>query len=265
MIGDPDTVAVVGDLHGNSGWSRRAVQYARDLDADVIVQVGDFGIWPGWQTPGTGAWMFLDGLQRKLEDLDLTLLFLDGNHECHLFLTQLVEKYGNHKAIPLPNFDRISYLPRGLHWQWFDRTFMSLGGAVSVDKHLREFAISWWPEEILSDSDVLWASREPVDVVLAHDCPLGVSIPGIHPPLSSDAPLEFPLQALMDAEQHRQQVRDVWIATHPQLWIHGHYHVCYESGVRHPDSGEWTRFVGLDRDHSDLDSNLMILQRSDFT
>ncbi len=47
---DPSRVLLAGDWHGNLGWGLAVVDHAADAHAEVIVHVGDFGIWPGSAT-----------------------------------------------------------------------------------------------------------------------------------------------------------------------------------------------------------------------
>lgn len=259
----PDIVAIAADWHGSVKWARHAVEYAYGKGADGIVQLGDFGLWPGWDMPGSDAWMFLNGVQDKLAECGMWLDWLDGNHEDHPAINGLVRQHGHHNPIPIPGFDRIRYLPRGYQWSWWGKTFMAIGGAVSVDKTMRTEGRSWWPEEELTDEDIAHASRSQVDVILAHDCPLGVDIPGVGRSLRTGNGNGWPYHALLDAERHRTKMRDIWLATRPKLWLHGHYHVRYEYGMRHTVTGANTRFVGLADDDQIMKDNVLILTERD--
>ena len=138
---------------------------------------------------------------------------------------------------------------------------MAVGGAVSVDKAFRKSGLSWWAEEELSQADVSHICRPGnVDVILAHDCPLGVNIPGIGPDLEHrpPGPLPFPYPALLDADRHRRVCRTLWEQCQPDMWIHGHYHVPHEAGMLRED-GAYTRVIGLDCDATHLGSNVTLL------
>lgn len=45
-------------------------------NADLILQVGDFGIWPG-----RGGQLYLEAGDQALAEAGLRLWFIDGNHE----------------------------------------------------------------------------------------------------------------------------------------------------------------------------------------
>jgi hypothetical protein len=139
---------------------------------------------------------------------------------------------------------------------------MAVGGAVSVDKRDRQEGISWWPEETLSDEEVGYASRfdgTPVDVVLAHDCPRGVDIPGVGPDNKNAVRGIWPPDALYQADIHRDKMWQVWQHTRPDTWIHGHYHIPYVSylatGVHEPH----TKFIGLGSDGDRMTSTVTTL------
>jgi predicted phosphodiesterase len=75
---NPDVrkVMFAGDWHGNLTWAVNCVGMAQMAKVDAIVQLGDFGIWPG----PTGQ-RYLNMLEDALASVDLTCYFIDGNHE----------------------------------------------------------------------------------------------------------------------------------------------------------------------------------------
>lgn len=252
MFEDPVKVAVAGDWHGNKSWAVAAIGQAHMLNADVILHVGDFGYWPGERGKP-----YFATLQDKLEKYDLQLYWLDGNHENHDHLAEMTQ--GSLELTTMGKYDRLHYMPRGFRWEWWGKTFMAVGGAVSVDKEWRTEGRDWWPAEILTEDQITYACREPkVDVILAHDCPHGVDIPGIGPK-TKQRPNEnsWPPHVLAEAEAHRKQMRRIWEAHQPRLWVHGHYHRFYESWLRS------SKFLGLDCDGSTMAKNLTFLTRED--
>jgi hypothetical protein len=119
---------------------------------------------------------------------------------------------------------------------------MAVGGAVSVDKHMRKAGVSWWPGEELTDGQVEYACRDDdtaVDVVFAHDCPVGVDIPGVGRDLKHGNTNGWPWDVLLEAERHRRKLRRICDAVRPQLYFHGHYHVAYSEYL------DGTMFAGL--------------------
>ena len=163
-------IAFAGDWHMNARWVPTAVRHAAEQGADVIVHLGDFGY--------TFRAEFLQSLQRALDEAGLVLLFIDGNHENFAALLSLPVGANGLRRLT----DRIWHLPRGFRWTWGGVRFLALGGAHSVDQPWRRLGTSWWPEEVLSEQDVAAAvAGGPADVLVSHDCPAGVAIPGWAP------------------------------------------------------------------------------------
>jgi len=223
---EPERVMLAGDWHGAAAWGVAAIEHAQRNHCDVIIQLGDFGFWCK-DHPASAR--YLDALEKALDKANITLYWVDGNHEDHARLWPMQHE---HKPwVTLNAYNHIVYLPRGYRWQWWDKTWMALGGGVSVDKEWRTEGIDWWPQEEITEEDVAHASREGnVDIVVAHDAPKGVNIPGIGP-INKQRPGEnpWPIHILYQAEKHREKMRQVWNATHPDWWFHGHYHVPYEA------------------------------------
>lgn len=235
---EPERVLAVGDLHGNTHAARMALEYADRNHCDAIVQVGDFGLW----RDNDDTARYLDIIQETADGYGIDFYWLDGNHEDHTRIDHdwVTAQYTTgHK--------RIIYLPRGYRWTWWGKRFMAVGGAVSVDKHMRKAGTSWWPAEELSDRQVEYACRDdgtPVDVVFSHDCPLGVDIPGVGRDLKTGNSNGWPYDVLLQAERHRIKMRKIFDSVRPKLWTYGHYHAPYRGFL----GLEPTAFVGLSCD-----------------
>jgi hypothetical protein len=132
--------------------------------------------------------------------------------------------------------------------------FLGCGGAHSVDRPFRTPGLSWWPEEAITLEDVRRCiNGGRADVLVAHDCPLGVVIPGID---DRTEPPPFPPLEIQHANEHRRLVRLITDVVQPGLIVHGHYHVAYETGEH-----DWpypARIVGLDCDGTDLERNVRV-------
>lgn len=213
----PKRVMTVGDWHGNLAWAQKVIAWAAtEQGTEAIVHAGDFGYWVN--SPATDR--YLKGVSDTCIAAGVPLAFIDGNHEDHSRLAE--HNIIGGEAVEL--YPHVWFLPRGYRWEWNDFTWMALGGAHSVDRQARTPLLNWWPEEHLTPEQVEYASRPGgVDVVVAHDCPEGVAIPG----LTSG----WPYTELVAAQQHRMLVRDVFDAVEPMMWIHGHYHVSYAAGL----------------------------------
>ena len=251
-MSDPALVAVAGDWHGATSWAQHAIQYARFKGATHMVQVGDFGLWPG-----PAGIQFLEGVNEACEQNDIDLMWLPGNHEDY---DQIAEIELSDDPMPvMGRFSRIRYLTRGARWQWWGKNFMALGGAVSVDRHRRTDGVDYWPAEELTDQDVDVANKTPhgMDVIFSHDCPQGVSIPGIGPDAKAPPGSGWPADAMHDSQKSRIKLRRVWSVHRPQVWFHGHFHCEYEFWL-----GQ-TKFLGLDMNGSKMMKNVKFLAPED--
>ena len=248
MMDNPTKVMVAGDWHGSGAWAQKAIWHGHKAGAEVVVHLGDFGFW----TDCSDTTKYLRHIQRTLEDTDTVLYWVDGNHEDH---DRIKTTGGN-----LPEYPRIVYLPRGFRWEWHGKTWMALGGAHSVDRLMRTPGRSWWPDEHLSEDQVEYASRPgAVDVMVCHDCPDGVAIPGIHAieKQLSDPQGFWPPSEIAASFAHRMKLSRVVQAVRPKVLYHGHYHVRYD-GLYDVD-GVTFPVRGLDMDATELDRNTMVL------
>lgn len=213
----------------------------------VIVHLGDFGY--------AFTSSYLQPLDRALARARLRLLFVDGNHEDHVRLAKFPRR-PNGLARLTPH---IWHLPRGHRWTWAGIRFLAVGGAHSVDRPYRVPGISWWAEEWLTDEQIATAiAGGPADVLVAHDCPTGVTIPGID---DRTTPAPWPAAELARSDEHRRRLRAVVDATRPRVIWHGHYHVAHQQTV---DLGYGPVHVsGLDRDDTDLEANVHIVDLAD--
>jgi len=100
---------------------------------------------------------------------------------------------------------------------------MVIGGANSIDKHLRTRGVNWWEDEQPSPEIMAYIEERlevenwKVDVVLSHTCPYN------HMPLSSLLPLS------REAEHSVDNTTEKWLAkiesklTYSR-WYCGHFH-----------------------------------------
>lgn len=206
-------IAFAGDWHANKMWAVQAILFAASHGADTIIHLGDYG----YDFDPT----FRGVVNDALEETDLTLQFVDGNHEDFSWLlSQPVQEDGRRQIS-----DRVYHLPRGYRWEWDGVTFLALGGAFSVDRQWRVLGDSFWIEETITPEEVKLACEGGlVDVLVSHDCPSGVLIPG----LERNTPY-LPAEALHYAKNHRIRLRDVVDEVQPLSVWHGHYHIPYET------------------------------------
>jgi predicted phosphodiesterase len=242
-LATPTVMAMAGDWHMNPFWGVEQIHWAGRQGATVIIHTGDFAY--------TFDVSFLQRISKALRGYGMALLFVDGNHENHARLHQWpIGRDGLRRISP-----GVYHLPRGFRWTWNGVRFLALGGAHSVDRNLRKPYVSWWPEETIGAGDAARAMRGgPADVMISHDCPAGVPIPGLQSHLFDAAEIAL-------SERHREllagivqdvQVREIW---------HGHYHVPYSTVA---DLGYGPVLVtGLDCDATSTAANMRIVAMAD--
>lgn len=242
----PATIAFAGDWHANTAWARKAALYAKTNGADVIIHTGDFGY--------DYASSFILDLEEELARLDLPILFVRGNHDDPEFLDGLEENDLGFKPVT----SHIWYIPQGKSWEWNGVRFLGLGGAHSIDRPRRVEGVSWWARETISTVDAFKAAHQgEVDVMITHDCPAGVAIPGLEKPSGWD------LRELALSQQHRERLYEVVMKVKPKLLVHGHYHTRY-TGFLDIGAAVQTRVVGLDCDNRDMAANIAFSAMSYF-
>ena len=161
-------IFITGDTHGDVDYWKLHDLKSKDLTYDdYLIICGDAGIcWSPELLP-----QFL----KLYSCLGCTILFIDGNHENFEMLNacQLVEFHG---ALMHQIDEHIFHILRGEILTLEDKTFLCLGGAVSIDKMYRTPYISWWPEEEITNRDIdntlenLKKVKYKVDYVLTHCC-----------------------------------------------------------------------------------------------
>lgn len=201
---------IVGDTHGNGFAIEYAVRHAQKRGIERVVQLGDFGIWPG-----PGGQRFLDDVESALKDTGVTLHFIDGNHEDF-------DQIEANVAAGSPNEDghyefrpNLFYIPRGTYWNWYGKQWLAMGGAYSIDKSRRKAGLSWWPQETPTYAQLSKAvdnvAGGPVDYLLTHDA-------------MAETPWPRPLIPIQASLQVRHDISSFVKAVRPKMMFHGHYH-----------------------------------------
>lgn len=229
---------MAGDWHGNEGWALSVIRRVTGLPDSqarrVILQLGDFGVWPD-----EAGKSYLARISSALARVNAELWFLDGNHED---FPQLARLAGNTtpdgRVVVSPG---LFHLPRGHRWTWHGRRWLACGGGVSLDRADRTEGRDWWPEEEISDAqEAAIIAVGHADVLVSHDCPSGVAHTFGRPP-SWWAPEDI---ARNDA--HRRRLQRIVDAVQPTYIIHGHLHRAYQ---RNCDFGYGpVQVTGLDTD-----------------
>lgn len=208
-------IGIAGDWHANLSWALKKLDYFAKKNIQHILHLGDFGFWAGSEGKE-----YVEQINKKLIEHNQYLYITLGNHEDY----NLVNKYYTTPSIDgflsNPRFERILVAPRVHDWTWNNTHFLSVGGANSIDKQWRTSNVSWWSQEQISDADVETAQQiTNVDLMVAHEVPLGVDVFG-------DSPKEnWNASALHYAQQSSAQMRKIVDKVKPKLFFHGHYHL----------------------------------------
>ncbi len=204
-------IIVAGDWHGDTRWAARVLDAAADGGHDTVVQLGDFGFWPGAE----GA-AYLATLSEIAGERGLQLIVIDGNHDDH----HQLRRWAADAAHRTPSgFVRTApnvwWATRGLRWSWHGRRLGALGGAFSIDHRFRTPGQSWWPEEEVIDADVERLGDAPIDILFTHEAPSASPVVSM-----------FSLRAAdhARASEGRARIDEAVEATRPSLVLHGHWH-----------------------------------------
>jgi hypothetical protein len=206
-----DRVCVVGDTHRRLDPLVEVLHRAADEGCARVLQVGDFGWYPGTEAGDE----FAAGVAGTAAELGLVVAFIGGNHDNW---DDLVERTGS-AARDDDGFvvlgDHLRYVPRPHRWEWAGVRVGALGGAWSINWRRLVRFVSWWPNEEPSaaDADALCAEG-PLDVAVFHDAP-------------GEVDLSVAAWDLDDASDGRgpRVLADMVVARcDPRLVFHGHWH-----------------------------------------
>jgi predicted phosphodiesterase len=211
-------VLLVGDTHGDTKFHIKVMRAARSSNAQAIIQLGDWDLRmrPAFRTPA------LDWLE---EDEDRLYFWLDGNHDNHDYIREVI-MHGEVADNPVAHWhERMFYCPRGSVTKLGDTTVMFLGGAYSIDKNRRTPGADWWPGETISVIDAATAveNSNGVDIMFTHDCPNTV---WFNNELDKG---QYKVDAA--SQSNRDLLSRIVHAVAPKKLYHGHYHTAYESDV----------------------------------
>ena len=240
LLTAPRRVVVAGDWHLHIAWALSVVRLLASLLPDesprLILHAGDFGIWPGWLST-----RYLNRLNQALADADAILWFVDGNHED---FGQLYALAGDPATVdPVEVHERITWLPRGHRWSWHDRTWLALGGGVSVDRVKRTEQVDWWSDEEITPSQTRRVlAGGTADVMLCHDAPSSVRLQ-LPPPASW-----WSHRDLARADNHRERLQAIVDQVRPSFLMHGHYHLAHDQVVEMAHGP--VRVTGFDREEA---------------
>ena len=209
------SIYVTGDTHGSGDFYklRKFADEHRELTKeDYVIIAGDFGaVWDS---------KTLSDDLKSYSELPFTVLFVDGNHEnfdiINSYPIEIWHGGKVHKIKP-----GIIHLMRGQIFEIEGKTFLTLGGATSIDKIYRREGISWWMQEALSIEDLdravanLKRYNNKVDYIVTHSCGQRALL---YPPLRNR---KFQIGVYPE----NVLLTDIEDAANFNHWYFGHYHM----------------------------------------
>lgn len=209
------TIALIGDIHGNYRFLKAVVgEIVKKYGEIPIIQVGDFGFWPG--------------LREQYTPPPSSVLFIDGNHDdCQALIGYPPDMWVN----PIELWPNAIYVPRGTVMTVDEKTVLFLGGAKSVDRQFRRKHVgvnSWCEEEVIRPRDQLQAALnaagKKIDLMVTHTPPQWMIEKYFGPPVAFGHDANW-------KDISAQYVEDLWKAVDcPPLYC-GHMHRSIEDGV----------------------------------
>lgn len=219
-------ITFVGDTHGIFN---AITQVNIKNQSDCVIQCGDFGIWPGLYH------------KVKINPNNIPIYFCRGNHENHDVLDTypefeisnlkngpriihpyLVEKRNYNKTnlkkllkIQFPKADNIFFCNNGSILDLNGISILFIGGALSIDQHLRLIGKSWWPQEILRNNEIEYILniQKNIDIIVSHTCPKFL----------------MPFLNFENSEKYKDPVslflNEVYDIFKPEMWFCGHFHI----------------------------------------
>lgn len=206
------SIILAGDTHGLLDLDKVQEYFNANDDYtkdDYLIILGDAGI----------LWNGLDDreVQEILNNLPVTTLWLDGNHENFDLLYEYPAEFWNGGRVHFIS-DSIIHLDRGQVFIIDGLTFFVFGGGNSIDRISRQEGINWWPEEMPNDFEYEEGFRNldkagwQVDYVLTHTCPESVADQMV----TYLYPGEEPLQRYLDRIAEELDF---------DAWFFGHWHM----------------------------------------
>jgi len=240
---------IAGDWHGNKPWAVARLHDFSEAGITEILHLGDFGLFGDPE-----GIEYLRTLNEVCEALGIKLLVTMGNHDNYvMYDAMLTVEEGDHAGWRYtPEFPNILYATRGQRWTREEVSFVSMGGANSIDRYGRIEGYNWWADEQIGYGDV-YRTREGgyADVMIAHEAPDGIPLFGNH---RTDPDGKWSAKAIEYSQHSRVAARQAVDGVKPGMYFFGHYHYFYDIDIT-LDDGEGSdytmRAIGLDKDGCD--------------
>ena len=196
-------IRFIGDVHGKFSRYKDVIK-----DVPVSMQVGDMGV-------GFYRYDYIED-RRVMTNNPPYDAMSKGNHS---FIR------GNHDNPQICEKQKY-WIPDGT----YENSVFCIGGASSIDKHLRTEGMDWWPDEELNYNALDSINQKYLEdkprYMMTHECPISIS--NILVDRKYGSPTDTPKVFEMMFEAHK-----------PELWIFGHWHKSFDKTIL------GTRFICL--------------------
>lgn len=208
---------ITGDTHRDQKRFEQILSQAKP--GDIIIICGDCGL---LLFDNITEYNFLNKLAKE----PVTICFCDGNHENFPAIYRYpCEEWNGGKVHKIRN--NVLHLMRGQVFTIEGKKIFTMGGAYSIDRHLRQEGISWWKEEIPTNSDYAEATKNlkehhfEVDYIISHTAPREIIRKmGENPDFAKDSELTGFLEWIMYEAKYQQ-------------WFFGHWHIDRQIDEKH--------------------------------
>lgn len=202
----------MGDLHGALGRLRGFFHYGKHDDT-LLICVGDIEMGIMKESMVHRVFTTLD---KRLSDINSHVILMRGNHDDPYYWSG-VDAYTNIKFIDN------EYIYTN------NRLMLLVGGAVSVDRAIREEGHDWWRGEGVNydfiDKVIETDRKHEVDYLITHAS-------YVFPPALAESEGFLRIQKAIDAEEElsrelreeREHLKRLVDYVNPGTYVHGHYH-----------------------------------------
>lgn len=247
-------IGIAGDWHVDIKWAMTALETYRAAGITEILHVGDFSLdntAPGLQ--------FLDTIEAFLSENSMVIAITMGNHDNYSYMRSDWDETNEEGFLVNQEYPHVLISPRTHRFVRAGRSFLSSGGANSINRSSLTPNVDWWEEEQISLGDVYRSVEDGrADIMITHEAPEGVT-------LFSDAVHSWSAEQLAYASKSRASMRQIVDHVKPEILFHGHYHNYMDTVSRMHDGESFyeQRVIGLDM-NGKL-NNMAILDLSDLT
>jgi len=199
-------IIFLGDHHGQ--WSQVAEDLEdKEIDNCYLISVGDIGV--GFVEKEVQRFQQIPRINSFFKEREITFLGIRGNHDDPAYFE------GNDRVIE----SHFELLEDYTVAQYKNLKIQFIGGAVSIDRTIRQVGVSYWEGEALK---FLPDKCQEVDVLVTHTAP-DICFPYKIPTNVFDwCAVDHPLY--QDLIEERKSMSQLFSLIKPKVHVYGHFH-----------------------------------------